>query len=67
MMIDPERVKFDLCPVYRVECEYVSVARAAAKLATRYSDLANRYDDALKRIHDVTAELEHLRREVNRG
>jgi len=59
-MIDQERVKFDLCPVYRVRCEYVSVARAAA-------EIANRYDDAMKRIHDLTAELEHLRREVNRG
>lgn len=28
--------------------------------------LAARYDDAMKRIQDLTAELEHLRREVNR-
>jgi hypothetical protein len=26
-----------------------------------------RYDDAMKRIQDLTAELEYLRREVNRG
>lgn len=28
--------------------------------------LAARYDDAMKRITDMQAELEHLRREVNR-
>jgi hypothetical protein len=66
-MTDQERVKFDPCPMYGVQCEYVTTVRADAKLATRYSDLANRYDDAMKRIHDLTAELEHLRREVNRG
>lgn len=31
-----------------------------------YQKLAARYDDALKRINDLEAELEHLRREVNR-
>lgn len=31
-----------------------------------YRKLAARYDDALKRINDLEAELEHLRREVNR-
>jgi hypothetical protein len=32
-----------------------------------YRALAARYDEAMKRIHDMQAELEHLRREVNRG
>lgn len=31
-----------------------------------YRKLTARYDDALKRINDLEAELEHLRREVNR-
>jgi hypothetical protein len=38
-----------------------------AKRGQELQSLANRYDDAMKRIHDLTAELEHLRREVNRG
>jgi hypothetical protein len=38
-----------------------------AKRGQELQSLANRYDDAMKRIHDMQAELEHLRREVNRG
>jgi hypothetical protein len=41
--------------------------REREEAADAYQSLANRYDDAMKRIHDLTAELEHLRREVNRG
>jgi hypothetical protein len=41
--------------------------REREEAADAYQSLANRYDDAIKRIHDLTAELEHLRREVNRG
>ncbi len=32
-----------------------------------YKMLLQRYDDALKRMNDMQAELEYLRREVNRG
>ncbi len=31
-----------------------------------YRALLTRYDDAIKRLHDMQAELEYLRREVNR-
>ena len=31
-----------------------------------YRALLTRYDDALKRMNDMQAELEYLRREVNR-
>ena len=50
------------------------VAELALRIAVRYNAaadacqaLAARYDDAMKRISDLTAELEYLRREVNRG
>ena len=31
------------------------------------TELAAKYDDAMKRIQDMQAELDFLRREVNRG
>jgi len=54
------RPVYERCPMYGVECEYITIARAAAEIATRY-------DDALKRMNDMQAELEYLRQEVNRG
>lgn len=39
--------------------QYIRLARDNAELATKY-------DDAIERIHNLTAELEYLRREVNR-
>jgi hypothetical protein len=44
------------------ECKRLSQVQEAS-----YRALAARYDDAMKRIHDMQAELEHLRRGVNRG
>jgi len=34
--------------------------------ADAFAALARRYDDAMRRINDMQAELEYLRREVNR-
>lgn len=39
---------------------------AAADLREINQQMAVKYDEALKRIQDLTAELEYLRREVNR-
>lgn len=38
-----------------------------AKRGQELQSLAARYDEALRRMNDMQAELEHLRREVNRG
>lgn len=46
----------------------ISQLQREAQLAEDdYRTLLTRYDDAMKRIADLTAELEYLRREVNRG
>jgi chromosome segregation ATPase len=45
----------------------VEIAKQALEqMDTDYNALAAKYDDALKRIADLQAEVEHLRREVNR-
>ena len=45
----------------------ISQLQREAQLAEDdYRTLLRRYDDAQKRIQDLTAELEYLRREVNR-
>ena len=41
--------------------------RQATLSEADYRALLARYDDAMKRIADLTAELEYLRLEVNRG
>ena len=46
----------------------ISQLQREAQLAEDdYRALLTRYDDAMKRINDLQAELEYLRREVNRG
>ena len=44
-----------------------SIRELADEAAETIQQLAVRYDEALKRINDLQAEVEHLRREVNRG
>ena len=47
--------------------QLISALQREAQLAEDdYRALLTRYDDALKRINDMQAELEYLRREVNR-
>lgn len=43
-----------------------SIRELADDAAETIQQLAVRYDEALKRINDLQAEVEHLRREVNR-
>lgn len=43
-----------------------SIRELADEAAKTIQQLAVRYDEALKRINDLQAEVEHLRREVNR-
>lgn len=43
-----------------------SIRELADEAAETIQQLAVRYDEALKRINDLQAELEYLRREVNR-
>ena len=43
-----------------------AIRELADESADTIQQLAAKYDDAMKRIHDMQAELEHLRREVNR-
>ena len=43
-----------------------AIRELADESAETIQQLAVKYDDAIKRIHDMQAELEYLRREVNR-
>lgn len=43
-----------------------SIRELTDEAAETIQQLAVRYDEALKRINDLQAEVEHLRREVNR-
>ena len=48
--------------------QLISALQREAQLAEDdYRALLTRYDDLNKRCHDMQAELEYLRREVNRG
>ncbi len=47
--------------------QLINALQREAQLAEDdYRALLTRYDDALKRLNDMQAELEYLRREVNR-
>lgn len=49
-----------------IDLKVIEFQRVYKETLRNYRYLAARYDDALKRINDLEAELEHLRREVNR-
>jgi hypothetical protein len=51
----------------RLEAEFQILRHTYLMVQRERDNLAVRYDQALKRINDLTAELEYLRREVNRG
>ena len=50
-----------------IERNTLAAMEALEDVMGEFSALAARYDEAMKRIDDLTAELEYLRREVNRG
>jgi hypothetical protein len=60
-------VKEDLITRLRSNIWLDAIRELADESAETIRQLSAKYDDAMKRIHDLTAELEHLRREVNRG
>ena len=60
-------MKEDLVTRLRSNIWLDSIRDLADEAAATIQQLASKYDDAMKRINDMQAELEHLRREVNRG
>ena len=59
-------MKEDLITRLRSNIWLDAIRELADESAETIRQLSAKYDDALKRINDMQAELEHLRREVNR-
>lgn len=59
-------MKEDLITRLRSNIWLDSIRELADEAAATIQQLAAKYDDAMKRINDLQAEVDHLRREVNR-